>query len=197
VEEIQFFSRWDAQEAVRLRNAARDLGEELRARDADGDRDADALANLSSQPQGDLARRAREPSHPSDIEECLVDGKALDEWSRVLEHAVERLARVRIGGHARRDRDCIGAKAAGPRPTHRGADAERLGLVARGQHDAAADDHGAATKTRIVPLLDRSEKRIGVCVQDRRLAQHEHMFAYREVGIAPLGGGTEGSGGLP
>ena len=58
---------------------------------------------------------------------------------------------------------------------HRRADAERLGLVAGGEHDPAADDHRPTAETGVVTLLDRREERVEIGVQDRRL--HEHMFA--------------------
>ena len=42
-----------------------------------------------------------------------------------------------------------------------------LGLVARRQHHAAADDHRAAAQAWVVALLDRREERVRVRVQDR------------------------------
>ena len=63
------------------------------------------------------------------------------------------------------------------RAAHRRADAVRLRLVARGEHDAPADDHRPAAQARIVALLDRREERVEIGVEDRRLAVHEHMFA--------------------
>ena len=177
MEEVELLTRRDAEEPVRLGDAACDLGEELGARDPDGDGDPDPLADVSAQALGDLAGRARDPAHPADVEERLVDGEALDERGGVLEDSVERLARLRIGGHARRHDDRLGAETSRPGAAHGRAHAPSLGLVARGEHDAPADDHGAATEARVVPLLDRGEERIGVGVQDRGLAPHEHMFA--------------------
>ena len=60
---------------------------------------------------------------------------------------------------------------------HRRADAERLGLVAGREHDAAADDHRPAAQARVVALLDRRVERVEVGVEDRAHARHEHMFA--------------------
>ncbi len=42
-----------------------------------------------------------------------------------------------------------------------------LGLVARGEDDASADDHRPAAQPRIVPLLDGREERVEVNVKDR------------------------------
>ena len=116
-------------------------------------------------------------AHPADVEERLVDGEALDQRGGVLEDPVERLARLRVGGHARRHDHRPGTEAAGPCAAHRRPNAEGFRLVARGQHDAPADDHGQPAEARVVPLLDRCEERIRIGMEDRRLAPHEHMFA--------------------
>ena len=177
MEEVELLTRRDAEEPVRLGDAACDLGEELGARDPDGDGDPDPLADVSAQALGDLAGRARDPAHPADVEERLVDREALDERGGVLEDSVELLARLRIGGHARRNDDRFGAETSRPGAAHGRAHAPSLRLVARGEHDAPADDHRAATEARVVTLLHRREERIGVRMQDRGLAPHKHMFA--------------------
>ena len=171
------------EQAVRLRNAARDLGEELRARDADRDRETDMRPSVAPQSHGDVGRRARQAAHAAHVEECLVDRKPLDDRRRVLEDAEERLARVRVRGHARRDDDRVGAETARLPSTHRGANAVRLRLVARGKDDAGADDHRPPAQSRIVSLLDRRVEGVDVSVQDRRLVLvHERMFAHAAVG---------------
>ena len=104
------------------------------------------------------SRNASSIDSPSTTGEC------------VLEDGEHRAARLRVRRVARRDDERVGAEAARLASTHRGADAVRLRLVARGQHDTAADDHRPAAKPRIVPLLDRREERVRVRVQ------HEHMF---------------------
>ena len=95
----------------------------------------------------------------------------------VLEHPIHGLARLRVGRHPRRDDDRVRAEAARPAPAHRRLDAVGLGLVARGEHDTPADDHGPSPEPRVVPLLDRCEERVDVRVQDRPLAEHERMFS--------------------
>src|SRR6476469_7791337 len=126
------FGRYHEQ-AVRLRNAARHLREELRPRDADGDRQADALANVAPQPGSDLARTAGQPPQAAHVEERLVDRQSFDQRCRVLEHPIDRLARLGIRRHARRDD--YGARAESPRhpSTHGGADPTRLCLIARSE----------------------------------------------------------------
>ena len=177
VEELELLAGWDAEEPVRLGDAARHLGEELRARDSHRHGDAHALAHISAQALGDLDGRARDPAHPADVQECLVDGEALDERRRVLEDLVERFARLRVSGHARRHDDGVGAKASCLGAAHRGPHAVCLRLVARRENHASAYDHGAAAEARVVPLLDRCEERIRIGMEDCRLAPHEHMFA--------------------
>ena len=71
------------QQAVGLRDAARDLREELRPRDADRDRQPDLLEHAAPQPRGDLRGRARDPLHPAHVEERLVDREPLDQRRRV------------------------------------------------------------------------------------------------------------------
>ena len=103
VEERELAVRRDQEQAVRLGDAARHLGEELRPGDADGDRQADTLAYVVPQPCRDLGGRARDPLHPAHVEKRLVDREPLDERGRVVEHPEHRLARLGVGRHARRD----------------------------------------------------------------------------------------------
>ena len=177
MQERELAVRRNERETVRLRDRARHLREELRPGDPDGDREPDLLEHPPTQPRRDLRRPAREPLETANVEERLVDRQPFDERRRVLEHLEHRLARLRVRGHPRRDHDRVRAQPPGTPAAHRRADAERLGLVARGEHDPAADDHRPAAQARIVPLLDRREERVEVGMEDRRLDVHEHMFA--------------------
>ena len=163
------FGRHDEQ-AVRLRDAARHLREELRPRDADRQREPDLLEHPAPQAGGDLHRRAGDPFHSSHVEERLVDRQPLDERRHVVEDPIHGLARLGVGREARRDDDRLRAEPASLSAAHRRLDAEGLGLVARREHDTAADDHRLPAQLRIVPLLDRREEGVEVCVQDRRFA---------------------------
>ena len=169
----------DDEEPVGLGNPARDLGEELRPRHTDRDRQADLLSHLLPQAHGDLGRRSHAPLHPADVEERLVDREPLDDRSRVLEHPKYGLARFGVGRHPRRHDGRLRAEAAGRRRAHRGADAVRLRLVAGRQHDPQPHDHRAAAQAWVVALLDGREERVEVCVQDRGIPRrHEHMFSH-------------------
>jgi hypothetical protein len=147
-------------------DAARHLREELRPRDADGDREPDFVAHAPAEPRGDLGCVAREPLEAADVEEGLVDREPLDDRRRVLEHLEHRLARLRVGGHARPDHDRVRAQAPRLAAAHRRADAVRLRLVAGGEDDPAADDDRAPAQPPVVPLLDRREERVDVGVED-------------------------------
>ena len=102
---------------------------------------ADPLEHLAPQPHGDLRRRARDPPQAADVEEGLVDGEALDEGRGVVEHLEHRLAGLGVGrASAARRRRRAGHSRRAWRAAHGRAHAEGLGLVAGGQHHAAAHD---------------------------------------------------------
>ena len=136
------------EQAVGLGHAAGHLGEELRPRHADRDRQADPLEDLAAQAHGDVHRRPRDPAHPADVEEGLVDREPLDQRRRVGEDLEDRLARLRVGRHPRADHDRVRAQPSRRRAAHRRAHAVRLGLVARREHDPATDDDRPAAQAR-------------------------------------------------
>ena len=135
MQERELAARWDDEKPVRLRDAAGDLGEELRPCDADGDRQADDLADVASEPQRDLGRCPGYPLEAAYVEERLIDRQALDKRRCLVEDPEDRLAGFGIRPHARRHDDGLRAEAQGLPAAHRGADAGGLRLVARRQHD--------------------------------------------------------------
>ena len=175
-------------EAVGFGEGAGDLREALGRRDADGDRQAGLLAHLLPKALGDLQRRPDAAAHPAHVEERLVDREALHQGRGAAEDLEDRPAGLDVGGPARAHHHQIRAEAARPCPAHAAADAEGLGLVARGRDHAAADGHGAAPQRRIVTLLDRREEGVEIGVEDRRLAAHEHMFDDPPDGAQRSGG---------
>ena len=168
----------DEQHSVRFRDPARHLGEELGARGADGDREAHLVTDRRAQPHGDLDRTAGDLPQPADVQERFVDGDAFDERSGVLEDGEHCLARLDVGLEARRDDHGLWAELARLPAAHAGPDPERLGLVARGEHDAAADKDRPAAQARSVPLLDGRVERVQVRMQD-----HEYMFEYSRPAV--------------
>ena len=114
VQEGELALRRDDQQAVRLGDAARHLGQELGAGDADGDRQADLAADGPAQAKRDLDRGAGDPLHPAHVQERLVDREALDQRRRLLEDGVDGPAGLGVGGHPRRHHDRLRAERAVP-----------------------------------------------------------------------------------
>ena len=181
VEEVELAVGRHDEQPVGLGDAARDLGEELRAGDADGDRAGRPARSTSRRNRAAISTGV--PGHAAqaaDVEERLVDRDPLDERGRVARRSRTPPCSPRsTPTSAARRRSPAGTAARACRAAHRGADAEGLGLVAGGEHDAAADDHGPAAQPRVVALLDRRVEGVEVGVEDRRHSPgHEHMFAY-------------------
>ncbi len=185
MEEAEFVvGRYD-EEAVRLRDRARDLREEFRASDAHGDRKPDLVEDSAPEPGCDLGRRACESLEPSDVEERLVDRKALHERRRVLEECEDGLARLGVGRHSRGNDDGLRAESAGLVAAHRRLDAVGLRFVAGREHDTPTDDHRPSAQARIVALLDRREERIEVGMENARLS---HGRTYVRTRRPPMPG---------
>ena len=87
------------QQAVGLGLLAGHLGEELRAGDADGDRQPDPVADLAAQPGRDLHRGARDAAQPADVEERLVHRYRLHQRGGVAEDLEDRVAGLGVGRH--------------------------------------------------------------------------------------------------
>lgn len=166
VEEGEFGAGADDQQAVRLADAAGDLGQEFGASDADRDRKADPFADCVTELLGDLGRRARDPPQSAHIEECFVDGYTFHEWGRVLEHLEHRPAGGGVGIHPGWDDDGLWAEPERLACAHRAPDAMGPGLVAGGEHDPAAHDHRPAPEVRGIALLHRRVERIEVSMKD-------------------------------
>ena len=103
------------EQPVGLRDAARDLREELRACDADGDRQADLARARSRRSVRAISSGVPDAAlHPAHVEERLVDREPLDERRGVVEHAEHRLARLAVRREPRRHDDRLRAQL--PRP---------------------------------------------------------------------------------
>ena len=179
------------EETVGLGHAARDLREELRAGNADRDREADLLEHVTPKRPGDLCRRARHAPEATDIEERLVDREPFHEWRRVLEHLEHGSARVGVRAHPGIDDDRVRTQLSRLAAVHRRAHAVGLRLVAGRQDDARSDEHRPPTQARVVPLLHRRIEGVEVGVEDGRRPGHEHMFAHGGVAaVVPRAGGS-------
>ena len=177
MQELEFFIGWNLQQPIGFGHPAGHLGQELGSRDADRDLQPDLVQHPLAQPDGNVNRAARHPAQASDVKEGLVDRQPLDQWCGLREHFEDRPAGRGVGRESRRYHDRVGADPPCGETAHRRPHAERLGLVAGGQHNATADDHRLSPQTRIVALLHRCEERIEIRMQNARLFGHEHMFA--------------------
>ena len=177
VQECQLAAGRNQQQAIRFGFLAGHLGEKFRPGDADGDRQPDPRPDVAAQPGGNLDRGSGDPPQPADIDESLVHRQGLHQRRGISEDLEHRVAGLRIGRHPWRNHH--GLRAQPPRlgPTHCGAHAVGLGLVAGRQNDTAADDYRPSPEPRVVALLDGGIERVEVRMQDGRLGRHEHMFA--------------------
>ena len=152
----------DHEQAIRLGHPVGHFGQKLRARQPHGDREPYLVAHLAAKSHGDLGRGSRDPLEPPDVEERLVDRESLDQRGGPLENGEYGLARLCIRRHPRRHEDRPRAQRPRPRAAHRRPDSARLGFVAGGEHDSAADDHGTTSQAGIVSLLDRGIESVEV-----------------------------------
>ena len=176
MQEGQLLPRLDHEQPVGLSDAAGDLGEELGPRDADRDREADLLPDSCPELDRDLGRRTRDVAEAADVEKRFVDRQSFDDRRGVLEDLEHGLARLGVSGEPWRHDDSVRTQTERLPAAHRCADPARLGLVARGEHDATADEHRPAAEPGVIALLDRRVERIKVGVDDRGRGGHEHMF---------------------
>ncbi len=171
VQELELLPRRDVAQAVRLGDLGGHLGEELRPRDPDRDRETHLLAHPLTQPHRDLHRRSGDGRQAADVQERLVDRDAFDVRRGVVEDREHGLAGLDVVLEPGRHHDRLRAQLAGLTSAHRRAHPVRLRLVAGREHDAGADDDRAAAQVRVIALLDRRVERVQVGVQD-----HVHMF---------------------
>src|SRR4051794_28073521 len=115
------------EEPIGFGDRARDLGEKLSPRDADGDWETDLLQDPASQPLSNVDWRAGEVLHAANIDECLVDGQPLHLRTRIPENLVHGPAGLRVRRNPGRDHSGLRTKAPGLSPAHRGPDAAGLG----------------------------------------------------------------------
>jgi hypothetical protein len=115
------------------------------------------------------------------LKEGFVDGERFHDRRGVLEHAEDGFARLAVLRHAWLDDHSVWTKASCGTASHRGSDAEGLGLIARGEHDPSSDDDRPATEPRVVALLDRRIEGVEVGVEDRGFV-HERMFPQEDDG---------------
>ena len=160
-------------ESVGLFEVARELGEELVRRDADGGDERGFFTDFRLEPLGEDARAGREKPHARDVEEGFVDGKRLDERRVAREDGED------FGGDGAIERvvslyeDAVGAAAARRRHGHSRVYAASARFVGGGRDDAArrkpADDDGLSSVFGVLTLLDGGEEGVHIDVKNRAL----------------------------
>jgi len=176
MEKVELGAGRDNDETVGLGVLARELGEQLRGRDADRGREPGVGAHAPPDRDRAVGPGPVEPRRPAHVEERLVGRDGLDERRERAEDPHHLAALLAVAVEAWREEHTLGASA--PRPRHRQCrvHAESARLVARGGDDTAraeaSDDHRTAADGGIVELLHRRVERVEVDVQDRRRAGH-------------------------
>ena len=111
------------------------------------------------------------------VEKRLLERHPLDHGRRVPEDPKELARRLYVRVEVRLDDHELGAEAPRLLGRHRRANAERARLVRRRHDDPRAHRDRLPAQRGVVALRDRGEERVEVRVDDRRLFEHEHMFA--------------------
>ena len=154
-------------EARGLLGVAGRLGHQPRGPDADGDRDAGALADLGHQ----VAQRAQRLLDRGDVRVGLVDRHVLHRAAEALAHDVPDLLGLRaVGLEVGRQEDRLRAQPPRADGRHRRVHAEAPRLVAGGGHHgprpAAGDDDRLAAQLGPALQLDARVERVAVEVRD-------------------------------
>ena len=160
-------------ESVGLFEVARELGEKLVRRDADGGDERGFFADFRLELLGEDARAGREKPHARDVEKGFVDGKRLDERRVTRENSED------FGGDGAIERvvslyeDAVGAATARRLHGHGRVHAASARLVGGGRDDAArrkpADDDGLSSVFGVLTLLDGGEEGVHIDVKNRAL----------------------------
>ena len=125
-------------QTVGLFEIARDLRHELARSDAGRRAKTGSIENRALDFACDRRAVAEERPAGRDVEERFVERQSLDEGRRLLEDAVQRLARLRVGRHPRLDNDRVRALA---HMMAMGIASERrTGAPVRGRHHDARPD---------------------------------------------------------
>src|ERR1700730_5270477 len=111
-----------------------------------------------------------------DVGEGLVDRNPLDQRGEIIEHTDRGITQPLVLFEMAIDEDQVRTKFARPPSGHAAADAEGLGLVGCGEHDAAADGYRFAAQGWVEQLLDRCVEGIKVRMEDSGCPVHPEPF---------------------
>src|SRR5262249_14410264 len=105
VEELAHALRRHLEQAVWLREVARDLRDQLHRRDPDRDREPGLGAHRLAQAAPGLGRRAEEARGPGEVEEGLVEREPFDERREAAEDLEDALGLARVAAHVAAQED--------------------------------------------------------------------------------------------
>ena len=170
MEKVQLRAGRDDEGAVRLRYAARDLGQELRLRPSHGHRQTGFLPHALSDRLRNRGRRPEEMDGTADVNECLVDGYRLNERTEIPEDVEDAVAEVDVVTECSVDHDQPGAELAGLPDPHGSPDTHCPGLIRCRENDPAAHGDRLADEVRAAEKYHRRIEGIEVGVEDGGLA---------------------------
>ena len=166
----------DDGQAVGLFEIAREFGEELVGRDADGGGEALLVEDHPADVARDRRAVAEQPRRAGDVEERLIDTDRLHLRREALEDVEDRFGDLANALPADGADDRVRTEAQRHADRHRASTAVDARLVAgRADHAARllaglgrpADEHGFAAQLGKIELLDRREERVHVDVENR------------------------------
>ena len=166
VQEVELGAGLDHHQPVGLRHLRGDLGEMLRPRHADRDRQAELGLHAAADSSGNLLRRSEQMRAAGHIGKSLVDRDALDQRREIVEHPDRGVAEALVFAEAAADEDQLRAKLARLAAGHAAAHAKNLRLIGGGQHHAAADRDRLAAQRRVEQLLDRGVEGVEIGMED-------------------------------
>ena len=111
------------------------------------------------------------------VEERLVDRDPLDERREVAQHVDDLITEALVLAEVAADEPEARAQLPGEPARHPGSNAERLGLVRRGEDDATADGDRHRAEAGVDELLHRRVERVEIGVKDRGPRAQRHTRA--------------------
>ena len=197
VQERELLTGRDDDQPIGLREIARDLGQELRRRDADRRVQPGLRLHSGADSHCDLGARAVQPVRAANVEERLVERERLHQWRERAEDRHDVAARGFVCVEARREEHRVRARPTGPRHRHRRVDPERAPRSWRRRRpragrahrrrpgDPRAWDPRAARPTRRRRRGRRAGCRAGLQPRSRLAAVHRQRLVMRAVhGVA-------------
>ena len=154
VEKVALVRRGHSNDAVRLGHLRSHLGEVLGAGDANGQGEADLVADTSADCHGDICRCSKEMDGAGNVEECLIDRHPLNPGREVVKDRHDSVTELLVAAELATDEKEITTKLAGPPPGHAAADAVTPGFIRRREHHAAADRDGSVPQRWVQQLLN-------------------------------------------